>query len=125
MCLCRSICHTQIGSFILTMTMTMNKFYCHALHKEYRIPCGVIHHYWYNLRYSTSKSYIAKGARSQGLCAPISVIQCNMKGARKEKKQSTQLKLNSKMFICNMQEHTYNYIGSLKPMTGLFDSTYK
>ena len=35
---------------------------------------------------------------------------------------STQL--NSKMFICNMQEHTYNHIGSLKPMTGLFDSTY-
>ena len=36
---------------------------------------------------------------------------------------STQL--NSKMFICNMQEHTYNHIGSLKPMSGLFDSTYR
>ena len=28
------------------------------------------------------------------------------------------------MFIGNMQEHTYNHIGSLKPMPGLFDSTY-
>ena len=32
--------------------------------------------------------------------------------------------LNSKMFICNMHEHTYNNTGSLKPpMTGLFDPT--
>ena len=41
----------------MTMTMTMNKLYCHALHKEYRISCRVTHHYWYNLRYSTSTSH--------------------------------------------------------------------
>ena len=36
----------------------------------------------------------------------------------------TRTKFDSKMFICNMPEHTFSPIGSLKSMASLFDSTY-
>ena len=63
----------------------MNKFYCHALHKEYRISCGVIHHYWYNLRYSTSESHTwQKGLEAKAYVSQYLLYNVIWKGARKQ-----------------------------------------
>ena len=70
----------------MTMTMTMNKFYCHALHKEYRISCRVIHHYWYNLRYSTSESHTwQNGLEAKAYVPQYLLYNVIWKGARKKK----------------------------------------
>ena len=51
------------------MTMTMKKFYCHALHKEYSIHSHSHLSLLLHLKIQyIRESYMAKGARSHGLC---------------------------------------------------------
>ena len=70
--------------------MKLNKFYCHAFHREYnKLIYIIIHYYWYNLRYSASESNTwQNGLSGHGLCAPMSVIQCNMKGCQEKQTES-------------------------------------
>ena len=102
--------HWQIASLVtqkslFTVTHAVFFIYCHAVYRcnTTNIRMKYVVFILFGMQY-IEKSYMTKGARSHGLCAPISVIKVISKGARK--KSTVQFVPISN--TCNKQSIQYN-----------------